>query len=53
MLETFVKDCRSWAGLMLEQFVEGCFLWEGPHTGAGEKCEEFFPRGGGNSRDNV
>lgn len=24
---------------MLEKFVEDC-LWEGPHTAAGEECEE-------------
>jgi len=25
---------------MLEQFVEDSLSWEGPHTGAGEECEE-------------
>ena len=23
--------------------MEDCLLWEGPHTGAGEECEESFP----------
>ncbi|KAK4815370.1 hypothetical protein QYF61_001358 [Mycteria americana] len=25
---------------MLKQFMEDCLLWEGPHAGAGEECEE-------------
>jgi len=26
-----------------EQFVEDCLLWEGPHAGAVEECEESSP----------
>jgi len=50
----FRKDCIPWKGhtleqfvncspseeLMLEKFMEDCLLWEGPHTGAGEECEQ-------------
>ncbi|KAK4810860.1 LOW QUALITY PROTEIN: hypothetical protein QYF61_008832 [Mycteria americana] len=25
---------------MLDRFVKDCILWEGPHAGAGEECEE-------------
>ena len=35
-----MKDCSPWEGLTLEKFVEDCLLWEGPHGGAGEECEE-------------
>jgi len=35
-----VKNCSLWEGAMLEKFMEDCLLWEGPHTGAGEECEE-------------
>ena len=37
-LEQFMKDCS-----LLEKFVEDCLPWEGPHTGAGEECEESSP----------
>lgn len=36
-----MKNCSLRDGLMMEKFVEDCFLWEGPHTGAREECEEF------------
>jgi len=29
-----------WEGLTLEHFMKNCVLWEGPHAGAGEECEE-------------
>jgi len=29
-----------WEGPMLEKFMEDSVLWEGPHVGAGEECEE-------------
>jgi len=29
---------------MLDKFVENCLPWEGPHTGAGEECEDFSPK---------
>jgi len=40
MLEHLVKSCSPWEGLTLEKFVENCLLWEGPHSGAWEGCEE-------------
>ncbi|GAB0182549.1 hypothetical protein GRJ2_000720200 [Grus japonensis] len=42
-LEQFVKNCSLREGLTLEKFMEDCLLWEGPHTGAGEECEESSP----------
>ncbi|GAB0177897.1 EH domain-containing protein 4 [Grus japonensis] len=41
-LEQLVKSCSPWEGFMLK-LVEDCLLWEGPHTGAGEECEESSP----------
>ena len=38
-----LKDCTPREGLILEKFVEDCLLWEGPHAGAGEECEESSP----------
>ncbi|PKU47424.1 hypothetical protein llap_2247 [Limosa lapponica baueri] len=43
MLQQFVKNCSPWKGLTLEKFMEDCLPWEGPHTGAGEECEEPSP----------
>jgi len=42
MLEQFVKSCSPWEEPILEQFMENssCLPWGGPHTGAGEECEE-------------
>ena len=43
-LEQFVENCCSlWEGLTLEKLVEDCVPREGPHTGAGEECEESSP----------
>ena len=42
-LEQFVEDCSAWKGLELEKLMEGWPLWEGPHAGAGEECEESSP----------
>jgi len=38
-----MKSCSPWEGLTLEKFVENCLPWAGPHTGAGEECEESSP----------
>ena len=43
MLEQFVKDCSPWERLTLEKLMENCLPWVGPHTGAGEECEESSP----------
>ena len=43
MLEQFVEDCSPWKGLELEKLMEGWPLWEGPHAGAREECEESSP----------
>jgi len=40
MLVQFLKNCSKWARLTLDQFVENCIRQEGPHSGAGEECEE-------------
>jgi len=29
-----------WEVLTLEKFMEDCLLWDGPHAGAAEECEE-------------
>ena len=42
-LEQFVKNCSPWEGLTSEKFVKDCLPSEGPHAGAGEACESFFP----------
>ena len=42
-LEQFVKNCSPCEGLTLEKFTGVCLLWEGPHAGAGEECEESSP----------
>jgi len=42
MLEQLVT-CNLWEGLTLEKFMKDCLLWEGPHAGAGDECEESFP----------
>jgi len=39
----FMKNCSPWEGFALEKFVENCLPLEGPHTGAGEECEESSP----------
>jgi len=39
-LRQFVKSCSLWEGLTLEKFMEDCLPCKGPHTGAGEECEE-------------
>jgi len=38
-----VCELSPWEGLTLEQFKEDCLPWVGPHTGAGEECEELSP----------
>ncbi|KAK4832494.1 hypothetical protein QYF61_023541 [Mycteria americana] len=38
-----MKNCSLWEGLTLEKFMENCLSWKGPHTGAGEECEESSP----------
>ena len=42
-LEQLVKNCSPREGLTLEKVVEDCLLWEGPHAGVGEECEESSP----------
>jgi len=42
-LGQFMKSCSPWEGLTLEKFVENCLPCKGPHTGAGEDCEESSP----------
>jgi len=39
-LGQLVKNCSPWEGLTLKKFLENCLPWVGPHTGAGEECEE-------------
>ena len=50
-LEQFVKSCSLRKGLMLDNLVEKCLLWEGPHAGAEEECEESSLRGGRRGRE--
>lgn len=38
---------QPWEGLTLEKFVGDSLLWDGPHSGAGEECEESSPSGEG------
>ena len=53
ILEQLVKNCSAWEGLTLENFLQNRLSQVGPHTGAGEECEESSPWEGRSSRDNV
>lgn len=37
------EELQSVGRLKLEKFLGDCLLWKGPHSGAGEKGEEFCP----------
>lgn len=47
--EQCVKNCCLWEGLILQNFMGDCLPREGPHSGAGEECEESFPEEEGES----
>lgn len=38
-----MKNRSPWEGLTLKKLMENCLLWEGPHAGAGEKCDKPPP----------
>ena len=40
ILEQFVDNCATWEGHTLEKIMDNSLLCQGPHTGAGEECEE-------------